>query len=314
MIKSVIEEKHENKIFISWSLTLKCNYSCWYCYQKDEPKTVDVDYQGCIRFIKRIIERYPDKQILVCILGGEVIHYKHIDGLLNDLQELGVKIDITTNGSKPVEWWTKYREVFDNITITYHHGQVDKQQFFDVCKAITDADQKKFINIALMMDPNHFLEIYAFAVHLTQNIYNLIVNCKAIRDDDGVQLKYSDVHRDILVNHHKIRSRRITPFFNHFGQNNLMITHDDGEVVKTPINTFILKQQHQFKGWECYSGIESFYIDHLGDVFGANCCSGEKLGNISGEVKVDNEPIICPNDFCNCRTDLYLTKRKNHGK
>ena len=313
-IKINVEDKFKNKIFISWVLTKKCNYSCWYCYQDSNIKYNEIDYKYGIEFIKKIIKKYPNKEILVDILGGEVLHYKKINNLLIKLKNLNVKIDITTNGSKPSEWWSKYRNLFDNITLSYHHKQVNQDKFFETCKIITTTNPNKYINIALMMDPKYFDEIYKYAIYLTKNIDNLIINTKAIRGKDEIQIKYISKQRDILINNNKIKSNKISKNSNPFGQSNLIMYDEFNKKIIQPINTFILKQEHKFKGWYCNYGIDSFYIECNGDVFGANCSQNKNLGNIMNLVKLDNKPIICKNEFCNCRTDLYLTKWRNNDK
>jgi len=310
-VRCRIEDNYNSSISIVWALTKKCNLTCWYCYQNHDPIHKDeIDYKYGITFIKKIINQNPGKIILLSLLGGEVLHYLHIDELLAELSTLeNIKINITTNGTKSTVWWTKHRKIFDNIMLSYHHTQHNQTNFFNVCKTITDIDQTKYITIALMMDPNHFQEIYEYGLSLADNIDNLIINIKMLRQLGGSRLPYSNEQKEFALSHNKIRSKIRTIHHNFFGQKNLILTDSDDVEHTVSINQFILEEKHKFKGWVCESGVHSFFIDTDGGVFGANCLC-KYLGNITQEVVFNNDPVICIKDSCNCRDDLFITKSK----
>lgn len=77
--------------------------------------------------------------------------------------------------------------------------------------------------------------------------------------------------------------------------------------VEENVNDITVRRENQYKGWLCWSGIESLMIDADGNVFTATCRT-KKLGNIYTEFTLPNEPIICTKNWCACAADLNTSK------
>ena len=71
-----------------------------------------------------------------------------------------------------------------------------------------------------------------------------------------------------------------------------------------------LNHDNKFIGWNCYGGIESFFINELGDVFVGQCQRGA-LGNIIDGITLPDIPFVCDKRSCNCTTDLESCTKEN---
>lgn len=76
------------------------------------------------------------------------------------------------------------------------------------------------------------------------------------------------------------------------------------------VNDILARKENQYKGWLCWSGIESLMISANGDVFNASC-RVIKLGNIHTDFDIPTEPITCSKITCVCAADLNTSKAKD---
>lgn len=299
-----IEKDYRNKIIINLELTLRCNYRCEYCYQRDWSKTGQLEYRDCIKFIEEIQKRNHDKDILVYILGGEALLYKDISKLLTALYIMKIETNITTNGSKSIDWWSEYSKKITSIVLSYHHNESNQDEFFNICKTIT---KYKHITVNLMMQPKYFNEIYNFGLRLVNNLDLVIVNLKTIREN-GINISYTKEQQKLLLENNKLKSKKIYKGYNSFGHTHLEVTDDVGNKRLELINQLLIEEKNRFRGWFCYAGIETFFISHLGEVFGSFCKSNGSMGNIKTHINYRSEPIICDKTMCDCRGDICVTK------
>ena len=80
--------------------------------------------------------------------------------------------------------------------------------------------------------------------------------------------------------------------------------------VEENVNDISGRGDNIYKGWYCWSGIESLQIDADGTVWNATCMV-EKLGNIHTDFDIPNFPITCTKPWCVCAADLNTSKAKS---
>lgn len=306
-------DEYKKYIIVTLSLTSNCNFRCSYCYQShDDIKTLNLN--NCIKFIKSVQSKYPEKEVVITLMGGEITIIPNIKEFIKKLYSLNTKISITTNGSKPKEWWDDIAEYIYQLTISYHYKSHNKIVFLEMCEYLSKI-LKYHITISLMIEPKNFKEIYNFGKKLG-NISNVVVSVKKIREtnkrikkyESFEYLKFTDEQMVQLNKKNKFFTKITKPFdkVNPMGASYVMI---DG--VKTSVNKIIMNEENKYKGWTCFIGLGEFYVNFNGDIYGATCSLGDSLGHIDKTWKFPSEPIICTKDFCFCRYDLYLTKIKN---
>lgn len=82
-------------IFISWTITNRCNYCCPYCTQYDNT-SVDIPLENCLGIIDLLADCGTQ---VISFTGGEPLLHDDIGEILSHARKRGMYIKIFTNGS-----------------------------------------------------------------------------------------------------------------------------------------------------------------------------------------------------------------------
>ena len=284
---------------IEFSLTNICNYKCSYCYQlKDKKNSLDIE--DCLNFFKKIRKIYPDENIKILLMGGETLYYKDIDILLDTLYNMNIKVDITTNGSKPKEWWKKYAPKIENICVSYHPTEVSEEAFIQQCKNIVKYS-KRHLSIMLMLPYETFFENIKFAERLSEEVPNLIILGKLLHN----RTHYTEKCLLFYKSNNRWKSKKFKSNKSIFDDNFLEVRYGSEKNIITT-KDLIKNNQNNFKGYKCFLGIYRFFVNFDGNVYGASCGEGH-LGSIK-KFTISKKAILCPRDVCNCPEDIKIRK------
>ena len=80
---------------VEWEITMKCNYSCFYCTNLDKSIHPNLDRETIRNFIKMLGEKYPGVEVFV--FGGEPFVHPDIEYIIQCFNELNVPFVIQTN-------------------------------------------------------------------------------------------------------------------------------------------------------------------------------------------------------------------------
>lgn len=89
---------------------------------------------------------------------------------------------------------------------------------------------------------------------------------------------------------------------------NLIKHYDDKPSEEDNANNVMARDENDFRGWECWAGVQNITISNTGDVYRAICKVGGKLGNIYDGFEMPGETIICNKPRCICSADVQLSK------
>lgn len=92
-----------------------------------------------------------------------------------------------------------------------------------------------------------------------------------------------------------------------------ILIHEADEVGNTRtleanVNDLLMAESNDFRGWECWAGIQNITIDNQGDVWRAICRQGDKLGDIFNGFDIADTTVTCAKPRCTCAADLHLSK------
>lgn len=71
------------------------------------------------------------------------------------------------------------------------------------------------------------------------------------------------------------------------------------------------KRLNYFEGWLCGVGTENLFVNMDGEIFGASCKVGGKLGNIYEDFTIPESWLACTHKLCSCGADLFIPKALN---
>jgi organic radical activating enzyme len=83
---------------VEWEVTMKCNYSCFYCTNLDQSLITVHEESELRQFIKMLGEKYPEIEIFV--FGGEPFLHPKINYIIECFNEFSIPFVIQTNLSK----------------------------------------------------------------------------------------------------------------------------------------------------------------------------------------------------------------------
>lgn len=326
-------------ISITWFIGKRCNYDCSYCpsYSHDN-FSPHIDKQKAFHFIDQI-EKYSQSQkktFKVSITGGEpFVHpnfleiLKHIK-LKNNLTQLVVN----TNGSLPLEVYSESLNYITNLTISLHLEQSENIIDKTIFKIIELSQNKKvWVNVNLMVLPGKLSKIKEIIKIFKHNDIKFVL----VRIDPPVESKEDTIQKgdterilesekNYLENKIKVKtkyyenlSQRHKNYYSNteleFMENyenetqwkNIKL-YQENNSLEVNTSDLITKNLNSWKGWHCFIGIDSLYIQHTGLIFRGNCMQGNVLGKVGEEINWPIEPLKCPIQTCVCSGDMTIRK------
>ena len=84
----------------------------------------------------------------------------------------------------------------------------------------------------------------------------------------------------------------------------------DGSFSDFSTDDLVGKKLNFFEGWSCGVGTDSIFVNMDGDIYGASCKVGGKLGNIYEDFDIPEKWLTCTKKSCSCGSDLFIPKAK----
>ncbi|MHA1817072.1 MAG: hypothetical protein ACTSX1_13810 [Candidatus Heimdallarchaeaceae archaeon] len=295
-ISSNLQDKF---ISIFWTVGTICNYKCSYC--GDDRTKPFKDFEGFFEFTNAVSKKYPEKEILLNLLGGEVTLWKKFNQFLMKCNENSIKVNLLTNGSPSVEWWEENIDKLHYVLVSYHHEYASKNHFKKIAPIIRDK-----ATILLMLPHNKFDEVINFGKQLSDEC-KICVDPKYLLDRVTEKLySYTNDQLDIFKNNAVFGFQ----YFNGY-KNKIFTEKSNGDIVRVTTKDIFLNEYNKFKGWKCFGGLQSFTINYDGNIFVGGCGRGN-IGNIYKQnIKLPSKPYICDIDSCNCSADFIISRKEN---
>ena len=315
-------------IYITWSFTTTCNFSCSYCPDHlHDGKYGFPKYEDAVHFIKSLSKQSPDNaHIIFELIGGEPTLWPKLIEFGTAVQEhfadktQQIIIQLDTNGSRTNRWFNSmieknlYKSIIFNFS--YHADMCDPDLFYNNLEI---ASSKYLTNANFMLDPRHFDKIINLLERVNKNLPVDTVT-KVLRpvDKNVDALNTStiiDGYDERMLDYIKNKMKHRFNFDRHIYDipgNKLiwpLTMYFDGESVEW--QNVIVNQQHSFKGWKCSAGSRRFYIEPGGDIYPCSLIRKRSayMGNIADQdFKLYGEYITCPVQWCPCKMDAIAEK------
>jgi len=299
-------------MYLTWIINNICTNACSYCHPNLHTGTNhNYDWSHAEKFIDEVLSRYP--KIHVAISGGEPTLSPWFKDLVKKFSDAGHPVGITTNGARTVRYFEDVSQYLSYVVMSYHPSFEDTELEE---KALACA-KNTITSVSVMMDSRHFdksLEMF----HKLSKHDNLSVEHVRIQDwrantHEGSeytpeQIKImNSLTRHTAKNLAKPKNPGLTGAEAFF----LDGTHEPNLNAQELINS----GNTNFESWTCNIGLESLYVKYDGLIRRGNCITSPFVGKIQDIENIiwPIGPIMCRQNYCNCTTDVYVSKQKYRG-
>jgi organic radical activating enzyme len=296
-------------MYFYWLLTDYCNFKCSYCPPNLHQglKSKSPEFPGDDEIINFIgsLEKFTDSYLIIITLsGGKPTVHPSIELIINQIKKINGFVELVTNGSRPISWWNKLTSLPDSITISLHPEFTDLEKINNLGLFLKS---RTLLSFNLMADPENWDWIDRVYNNLDSDLHQFI-NVKILTVYDG-QDKTIDGK---LYSYTQDQIDKMQGLVSKISENdrrgNSWLNYQDGTKQRLNPLSLTRENKHQFLGWYCRAGQEGFKIDAMGNIY-AGLCSVKKISTLRDFVPNQN-PIICPKQYCKCPADIKLEKWK----
>jgi MoaA/NifB/PqqE/SkfB family radical SAM enzyme len=286
-----------NSVKVEWNLGKRCNLDCSYC-----PAEIHDNHSEHtdIEILKRTVDVLSViPNVRISLTGGEPCVHPHIEQLLQHAKNRINWINVTTNGTRTVEFYQNILENYINHIVFSVHFESDWLKVINTIIKVYKQSANKNVLVHMMMLPGRLKDVKDA--------------CKALLDA-GIRyalrpIRWTKTHDDFEdMIHYSEEEKEFLAVSNHTPPKNTLIDN----TVECNVNDLLINKTNQFQGWSCMAGVESLMINWDGEVHRATCRVGGSLGNIYQDTFVKpTTPVDCTRTWCTCAADINITKLNN---
>lgn len=294
-------------MYLTWIINNICTNACSYCPANlHEGTNHNYNWEDAEKFIKLVLEKYP--KIHLAISGGEPTLSPWFKDLVKQFSDAGHPVGITTNGARTVRYFDDVAQYLSYVVMSYHPSFIDPELEE---KALACANHT-ITTVSVMMDSRYFdqsLEMfYRLCKHDNISVEHVRIQSWRASTHEGSDYTLEQIAIMNSLKRHDAK-KLVRP--KNPGLTGAVAFYNDGTNSELIAQKIINENNTNFQGWNCDIGLESLYVKWDGLVRRGNCISSPVIGKIQD---VDNilwplDSFRCPQNFCNCTTDVYVSKR-----
>jgi len=319
MIKEIKNNQDPAMLRIEYMPGNLCNHKCHYCFPgSNEGNMPWPDVEIVKQNLGHLLKHYESQgktKSDIFFVGGEPTLWKGLEELCVYLKEnFDIIIEMSTNGTRKLNWWKEHAKNFDHVGISVHREFVNLSHIRDVCDVLYE--EGVFVNADVLIDPDDFDGSVANVEWLKQNskhswpIIAKVVHFNGAHRYNDQQLAYFD---------ESIKRYPTQEWYDTTTKKSLTqveITKDDGTAFTVNSDSWLTRNNlNYFKGWECNLGVDLIKIFPNGSITG-NCqqtlFTGHNLynQNFTETFSPKIVPVICTKYICGCNEEIVCNKRK----
>jgi MoaA/NifB/PqqE/SkfB family radical SAM enzyme len=286
-----------NSVKVEWNLGKRCNLDCSYC-----PAEIHDNHSEHtdIEILKRTVDTLSTiPNVRISLTGGEPCVHPRIEQLLQHAKNKISWINVTTNGTRTVEFYQNILENYINHIVFSVHFESDWLKVINTIIKVYAQSANKNVLVHMMMLPGRLKDVKDA--------------CKALLDA-GIRyalrpIRWTKTHDDFEdMIHYSEEEKEFLAVSNHTPPKNTLIDN----TVECNVNDLLINKTNQFQGWSCMAGVESLMINWDGEVHRATCRVGGSLGNIYQDTFIKpTTSVDCSRKWCTCAADINITKLNN---
>lgn len=335
-------------ININWDLGKRCNYDCSYCSPAIHDWTSPHHAVEVIdNFINQIDAWVADqnKTFTINLTGGEPFVHPEILEILKNIKKAsayGDQLTAATNGSLPLGLYQQALEYLTNLTISLHLERADAETLATLDKAVALHHEfpNRWINVQVMCLPGKFDFLESVVIpQLESN--GVRFTLRRIRPwlNEAVPEWQNVARRQILKTDYTVEQQtqmkedeklkldqRLTQIYSseeyyttqelawlrnrvpETTWQNIGIWNEDSEYVEVNSDLMVSNNRNQFKGWTCFAGVDSLFIDFDGLLYRGVCHNDGPIGRIGSRIDFSTAPTVCKKQWCTSNVDQTVRK------
>jgi len=183
--------------YVSWEVTMECNYSCYYCTNLDK-SIKPIPKEDIEPFIISIKERFPTEEVFV--FGGEPFVHPHIEYIIQTFNKHKVDYVIQTNLSKKsVHVMNRITDPF-KINISIHPTEAAMAQVVNCFERIPPNVSVSTVDVMYIgkKSIDYYMAIRKFVPEVT---YLTPVGDFGDGVSDNLLVEYNEMRHNIAWNH-----------------------------------------------------------------------------------------------------------------
>ena len=313
---NVLDHHHEdakNWVVVNWNLGNRCNFTCSYCPSILNDGSFGWNEYDVVKgFVDEVINYYSPRTIYFEFTGGEVTLWRDFVKIAQYIKERGHDIGFISNGSRTLRWWEQNKENFDHVCLSYHPEFGDPEHFLEVAKIMSKVC-RTHLNIMMHTNDDLFLKGQKLALDSVQQCENISIALQPLVVDFGEErFPYTDEQLAIIDAQFKDYGSKVkhTKQFKLYRGSMDMIDEVNNLKQNSSAHRFIADNENNWKGWDCWAGVEQIIVDFDGSVWRGWCRVGGSVGNIKKPKQIDfpGAPIRCNKSYCHCNFDIMCKK------
>lgn len=299
----------KDQIRVQWVWGTKCNYDCAYCPPSLHNNKIEIPphdkFLEAVEYMGRLI-RLEDKEPCFEFTGGEPSQLPFLAEYLRASQgNMPPNNRLVTNGSGSVEWFESILPFYNSIEISYHPGWANYKHIIEVLEFVKDRENPPDIYVVVNVDNDDARWISGVSAH-----NRLLADGHKSR----LKLLYSNFMRGNQLFPYK--TYQLEQYYSTLGKKfdpEPTVHRQEGIIEKRQRHDIdkekLENKSYNYKGQNCYIGVEHLAVLPSGDVYRGFCKIGGKLGNVfDKDIIIPTDPIVCPLDYCRNGFDKEATK------
>lgn len=316
MIVRVENNQPANVLRIEYMLGNTCNQKCNYCFPgSNEGNIAWPELETVKKNLKKVLDHYKanGKEIFnIFFVGGEPTLWDDFLSLSEWLKEnYKCILEISTNATRGIIWWTKAGRVLDHVNISMHHEYAKVNKIKKLADYLYQAGV--FVNVDVLMDPTEFEKCEEIVEKLKSSTYNWPIVAKVVlyngtTNYDEKQFKYFE---------DPIKQYPDEGWFEETSRKHrtkITITYENNEKFETTSDSYLTRHKlNYFQGWNCNLGVDHIKITN--GIITGNCQQKlfDKVYNINAsdfEFAPEIKSVVCNQTICGCTGEIGITKWK----
>lgn len=296
-----------------------CNHKCSYCFPGSNEGTHPwPDVNLVKKNLGVLLDHYKKNgktKFQFYLIGGEPTLWKDLPELCFFLKnEYNAIINISTNGTRKLDWWQENCNAFDTIEISVHHEFANVDHLMSVADLLYMSNVSVVCNV--LMDPDHFTKCQGIVEQLKHSRKRWPIIAKSVHFNG--QTRYTEEQKEYLNSNLK----RIPNLFwywrtlkNPVFRTKVSVVDNKNKTFKVPSTSwFAFYDLNRFEGWECNLGVDYIEIFQDGTISG-NC--RQRIYGINGYYNLYSQdfsfapqiaPTICQQRLCGCTSEIIIRK------